>query len=150
MGHLVDATQSYHHRTATIYIEHSAGSGKSNTIGWLTHRLAPLHDAQNQRIFDSAIVVTDRVVLDQQLQDTIYQFEHKRGVVQKIDESSWQLAEARDTGGTGTLPTRREAAPGGAATGGGGRAPKYGGAVPQHGQARPAGEPEFLRLYCDS
>ena len=41
-------------------IEHSAGSGKSNTIGWLTHRLASLHDAQNQRVFDSVIVVTDR------------------------------------------------------------------------------------------
>ncbi len=75
-------------------VEHSAGSGKSNTIGWLTHRLASLHDAANQRIFDSVIVVTDRVVLDQQLQDTIYQFEHKRGVVQRIDESSRQLAEA--------------------------------------------------------
>ncbi|MBZ5636919.1 MAG: DEAD/DEAH box helicase family protein [Acidobacteriia bacterium] len=75
-------------------IEHSAGSGKSNTIGWLTHRLASLHDENNQRVFDSVIVVTDRVVLDQQLQDTIYQFEHKRGVVQKIDESSRQLAEA--------------------------------------------------------
>ena len=75
-------------------VEHSAGSGKSNTIGWLAHRLASLHDATNQRVFDSVIVVTDRVVLDQQLQDTIYQFEHKRGVVQKIDESSRQLAEA--------------------------------------------------------
>jgi type I restriction enzyme R subunit len=75
-------------------VEHSAGSGKSNTIGWLTHRLASLHDDDNRRVFDSVIVVTDRVVLDQQLQDTIYQFEHKRGVVQKIDESSRQLAEA--------------------------------------------------------
>jgi type I restriction enzyme R subunit len=75
-------------------IEHSAGSGKSNTIGWLTHRLASLHDAANQRVFDSVIVVTDRVVLDQQLQDTIYQFEHKRGVVQRIDESSKQLRES--------------------------------------------------------
>lgn len=75
-------------------IEHSAGSGKSNTIGWLAHRLSSLHDSENRRIFDSVIVVTDRVVLDQQLQDTIYQFEHKRGVVQKIDESSRQLAEA--------------------------------------------------------
>jgi type I restriction enzyme R subunit len=75
-------------------IEHSAGSGKSNTIAWLSHRLASLHDASNQRVFDSVIVVTDRVVLDQQLQDTIYQFEHKRGVVEKIDESSRQLAEA--------------------------------------------------------
>lgn len=75
-------------------IEHSAGSGKSNTIGWLAHRLASLHDTENQRVFDSVIVVTDRVVLDQQLQDTIYQFEHKRGVVQRIDENSRQLAEA--------------------------------------------------------
>jgi type I restriction enzyme R subunit len=75
-------------------IEHSAGSGKSNTIGWLAHRLASLHDAASERVFDSVIVVTDRIVLDQQLQDTIYQFEHKRGVVQKIDESSRQLAEA--------------------------------------------------------
>ena len=75
-------------------VEHSAGSGKSNTIGWLTHRLASLHDTANQRVFDSVIVVTDRVVLDQQLQDTIYQFEHKRGVVQRIDERTRQLAEA--------------------------------------------------------
>lgn len=75
-------------------VEHSAGSGKSNTIGWLAHRLASLHDDANQRVFDSVIVVTDRVVLDQQLQDTIYQFEHKRGVVQQIDERSRQLAEA--------------------------------------------------------
>jgi len=75
-------------------IEHSAGSGKSNTIGWLTHRLASLHDANNERVFDSVIVITDRVVLDKQLQETIYQFEHKHGVVQKIDEDSRQLAEA--------------------------------------------------------
>ncbi len=116
-------------------IEHSAGSGKSNTIGWLAHRLASLHDAGNARVFDSVIVVTDRVVLDQQLQDTIYQFEHKRGVVQQIDERSRQLAEAlenavpiiittlqkfpfvsrqllkladeRGVQGTGMLPTRR-------------------------------------------
>ena len=75
-------------------VEQSAGSGKSNTIGWLAHRLSSLHDVQNQRVYDSVIVITDRVVLDKQLQDTIYQFEHKRGVVQKIDESSRQLAEA--------------------------------------------------------
>jgi type I restriction enzyme R subunit len=75
-------------------VEHSAGSGKSNTIGWLAHRLASLHDVQEQRVFDSVIVVTDRVVLDSQLQDTIYQFEHRQGVVQRIDEHSKQLAEA--------------------------------------------------------
>nr|WP_292767911.1 type I restriction endonuclease [Mesorhizobium sp.] len=78
-------------------IEHSAGSGKSNTIGWLTHRLASLHDDVNARVFDSVIVITDRVVLDKQLQDTIYQFEHKHGVVQKIDENSRQLAEALES-----------------------------------------------------
>jgi type I restriction enzyme R subunit len=75
-------------------IEHSAGSGKSNTIAWLAHRLASLHDENNERVFDSVVVVTDRTVLDRQLQDTIYQFEHRQGVVQKIDEDSRQLAEA--------------------------------------------------------
>jgi len=79
-------------------IEHSAGSGKSNTIGWLAHRLASLHDDKNQRVFDSVIVITDRLVLDQQLQDTIYQFDHRQGVVQKIDENSRQLAEALESG----------------------------------------------------
>ena len=79
-------------------VQHSAGSGKSNSIGWLAHRLASLHDDNDRRVFDSVIVVTDRVVLDQQLQDTIYQFEHKHGVVQKIDENSTQLAEAIRTG----------------------------------------------------
>jgi type I restriction enzyme, R subunit len=79
-------------------VDHSAGSGKSNTIGWLAHRLASLHDVRNQRVFDSVIVVTDRIVLDKQLQDTIYQFEHRLGVVQKIEEGSRQLAEALESG----------------------------------------------------
>jgi type I restriction enzyme R subunit len=78
-------------------IEHSAGSGKSNTIGWLTHRLASLYNEQNQRIFDSVIVISDRRVLDQQLQDTIYQFEHRQGVVEKIDDNSRQLAQALES-----------------------------------------------------
>lgn len=116
-------------------VEHSAGSGKSNTIGWLAHRLASLHNTADQKVFDSVIVITDRRVLDKQLQDTIYQFEHRQGVVQKIDEDSRQLAEAltnsvpiiistlqkfpfvtrqllkmaeeRGAGGEGVLPTRR-------------------------------------------
>lgn len=75
-------------------IQHSAGSGKSNTIAWLAYRLSSLYDAADKRIFDSVIVVTDRTVLDQQLQNTIYQFDHKQGVVKKIDEDSKQLAEA--------------------------------------------------------
>jgi type I restriction enzyme R subunit len=79
-------------------IQHSAGSGKTNTIAWLAYRLSSLHNAQDQRIFDSVIVITDRRVLDQQLQDTIYQFEHKQGVVQKVDKNSSQLAEALEAG----------------------------------------------------
>ncbi len=79
-------------------IQHSAGSGKSNSIAWLAHRLASLHDNNDNLIFDSIIVVTDRRVLDKQLQDTIYQFEHKQGVVQKIDVDSKQLAEALASG----------------------------------------------------
>jgi type I restriction enzyme R subunit len=75
-------------------IEHSAGSGKSNTIAWLAHRLASLHHSNNSKVFDSVVVITDRVVLDKQLQDTIYQFEHKQGVVEKIDNNSRQLAAA--------------------------------------------------------
>lgn len=79
-------------------IEHSAGSGKSNTIGWLAHRLSSLHNEHDERIFDSVVVITDRVVLDRQLQNTIYQFDHRQGVVQKIDEDSRQLAEALESG----------------------------------------------------
>jgi type I restriction enzyme R subunit len=79
-------------------VQHSAGSGKSNSIAWLAHRLASLHDAQDQKIFHSVIVVTDRRVLDQQLQATIYQFEHKTGVVEKIDEDTRQLARALSQG----------------------------------------------------
>ena len=77
-------------------IQHSAGSGKSNSIAWLSHRLAGLHDKNNQKIFNSIIVVTDRKVLDNQLQDTIYQFDHVLGVVQKIDDqkTSADLREA--------------------------------------------------------
>lgn len=79
-------------------IQHSAGSGKSNSIAWLAHRLASLHDAHDAKVFHSVIVVTDRRVLDQQLQNTIYQFEHKTGVVEKIDENTQQLAKALSGG----------------------------------------------------
>ncbi len=79
-------------------IQHSAGSGKSNSIAWLAYRLASLHNQADQRIFDSVIVITDRIVLDRQLQDTIYQFEHKMGVVQKIDKNSTQLANSLSAG----------------------------------------------------
>ncbi len=79
-------------------VQHSAGSGKSNSIAWLAHRLASLHNDKDEKVFDSIIVVTDRIVLDQQLQNTIYQFEHKSGVVQKIDVDSTQLANALSAG----------------------------------------------------
>ena len=79
-------------------IQHSAGSGKSNSIAWLAHRLASLHDDRDRKVFHSIVVVTDRRVLDQQLQSTIYQFEHKTGVVEKIDENTQQLAKALSQG----------------------------------------------------
>ena len=79
-------------------VQHSAGSGKSNSIAWLAYRLSSLHNKLDERIFDSVIVITDRLVLDQQLQNTIYQFEHKTGVVQKIDKDSAQLADALEKG----------------------------------------------------
>ncbi|WP_103336818.1 type I restriction endonuclease subunit R [Amycolatopsis sp. CA-126428] len=86
-------------------IMHSAGSGKSNTIGWLAHRLSTLHGSAepgaldsaavqtgrieaNQAVFHKIVVVTDRSVLDKQLQDTIYQFDHTPGVVQRITGTS--------------------------------------------------------------
>jgi type I restriction enzyme R subunit len=75
-------------------IQHSAGSGKTNSISWLSHRLASLHNKDDQKLFDCVIVITDRRVLDQQLQDAIYQIEHAQGVVKAIDEDSKQLAAA--------------------------------------------------------
>jgi len=79
-------------------IQHSAGSGKTYSISWLAHRLANLHDSNDNPVFDSVIVITDRRVLDRQLQDSIYQLEHKHGVVEKIDKDSNQLAEALKSG----------------------------------------------------
>jgi type I restriction enzyme R subunit len=75
-------------------IQHSAGSGKTNSISWLSHRLSSLHTEEDEKVFDCVIVITDRKVLDRQLQDAIYQIEHAQGVVKAIDENSRQLAEA--------------------------------------------------------
>lgn len=81
-------------------IQHSAGSGKSNSIAWTAHQLASMYNADGQRLFNSVIVITDRTVLDSQLQNTIYQFEHAQGVVKPISRDvgkqskSEQLAEA--------------------------------------------------------
>ena len=79
-------------------IQHSAGSGKSNSIAWLAHRLSGLHDENDEKIFQSVIVVTDRRVLDSQLQNTVYQFDHVDGVVKKVDKNSQQLKDAINDG----------------------------------------------------
>jgi len=81
-------------------IQHSAGSGKSFTIAWLAHQLATLHDAGDQRVFDSIVVITDRRVLDRQLQRTMRQFEQTLGVVENIEKTSRQLKEALESGKT--------------------------------------------------
>lgn len=75
------------HGTSQNYlIEHSAGSGKTNSITWLAYRFASLHNAENQQIFDKIIVVTDRVIVDQQLQRAILSIEHKEGMVRNMDD----------------------------------------------------------------
>ena len=81
-------------------IQHSAGSGKTNTISWTTHQLASLHDANNKPIFSSVVVVSDRRNLDKQLQDSIFQIDHKHGVVAKIDDekNSSDLADELNKG----------------------------------------------------
>lgn len=79
-------------------IQHSAGSGKSNSIAWLAHHLSNLHDNNDNVVFNSTVVITDRLVLDKQLQDTIYQFEHVDGVVTKVDKKSEQLYKALNAG----------------------------------------------------
>jgi type I restriction enzyme R subunit len=79
-------------------VQHSAGSGKTMTIAWLAHQLSVLHDDQDQPVFDTVIVVSDRRVLDRQLQQAVRQFEKTRGVVETIDKDSLQLKEALETG----------------------------------------------------
>lgn len=74
-------------RTSQNYlIQHSAGSGKTNSIAWLAHRLTSLHDADNKIIFDNVIIVTDRVVVDRQLQKAIMGMEHKAGLIRVMDD----------------------------------------------------------------
>ncbi|MFN8857912.1 MAG: type I restriction endonuclease subunit R, partial [Planctomycetaceae bacterium] len=79
-------------------IQHSAGSGKTNSIAWSAHFLADLHDAQNRKVFDTVLVVSDRRVIDGQLQDAIYGFERTTGVVATIKgdqgSKSQELAQA--------------------------------------------------------
>jgi len=83
-------------------IQHSAGSGKTNSIAWTAHFLADLHDAQHRKMFDSVLVVSDRNVLDAQLQEAIFDFERTTGVVETItgegDSKSKQLGQALKNG----------------------------------------------------
>ncbi|WP_093039292.1 type I restriction endonuclease subunit R [Roseovarius azorensis] len=75
-------------------IQHSAGSGKSNTIAWTAHQIINLHDENDRPLFDTAIIVTDRLVLDRQLQNTIGGLAQTEGVVKKIDGTSRDLKDA--------------------------------------------------------
>lgn len=81
-------------------IQHSAGSGKSNTIAWLAHHLQSLHDADDVPVFDTVVILTDRRNLDAQLSETIDSVEHKRGVVVRIreEDGSAGLREALNSG----------------------------------------------------
>ncbi len=100
---LIAAVAGGGRRARRYLVQHSAGSGKTNSIAWLAHQLSSLHDAKDAKVFDSVIVITDRTVLDAQLQDAIYQFEHKHGVVARdhqrgTERSREQLAEALTDG----------------------------------------------------
>ncbi len=87
------------HGTGRNYlIQHSAGSGKSNTIAWTAHRLSDLHNERDEKVFDSVIIVTDRVVLDRQLQNTVKQFSQTAGVVVSIEGTSAELKAALESG----------------------------------------------------
>ena len=87
------------HGTGHNYLEqHSAGSGKSNTIAWLAHQAINLHDDQDKPIFDTAIIITDRLVLDRQLQATVASFEKTPGLVKKIGGTSRDLKAAIEAG----------------------------------------------------
>lgn len=81
---VADVTEN---RTSQNYlIQHSAGSGKTNSIAWLAHRLSSLHDRQNKMIFDNIIICTDRVVVDRQLQSAILGIEHVTGLIKVLDD----------------------------------------------------------------
>lgn len=84
------------HSEKNYLIQHSAGSGKTNTIAWLAHRLASLHDAEDNVIFDTVCIITDRIVVDRQLQNAVLSLEHKAGLIKVMDDTctSKDLAEA--------------------------------------------------------
>lgn len=74
------------HTSCNYLIEHSAGSGKTETISWLAHILATVHDANNDNVFDTVLIITDRIIVDRQLQEAILGIEHKSGQVKVMDD----------------------------------------------------------------
>jgi type I restriction enzyme, R subunit len=90
----LEADAREHGAGRSYLVEHSAGSGKSNSIAWLAHRLSTVHDAADVKVFDKVVIITDRVILDGQLQRTVFQIDHVQGVVERIDKDSAQLADA--------------------------------------------------------
>ncbi len=106
--HQLDVTRNLLHKVLVegpgqkYLIQHSAGSGKTNSIAWTAHFLADLHDTDNNKLFDSVLVVSDRTVLDDQLQEAIFDFERTKGVVATItgenSSKSGELAEALSGG----------------------------------------------------
>lgn len=106
--HQLDATRQLvadilaHGAGERYLIQHSAGSGKTNSIAWTAHFLADLHDADNNKVFDSVLVVSDRTVLDAQLQEAIFDFQRTTGVVATISDEhgskSAQLSQALKDG----------------------------------------------------
>jgi type I restriction enzyme R subunit len=102
--HQLDAVRKlvadvYAHGSGKNYlIQHSAGSGQSKSIAWLAHHLANLHDESDEVVFHSIIVITNRRVLDRQLQRDIYNMEHKPGVVVLVDKNSKQLTTVLNNG----------------------------------------------------
>lgn len=84
------------HSEKNYLIQHSAGSGKTNTLAWLSHRLASLHDKDNKQVFDTIVICTDRVVVDRQLQAAIQRLDHKSGLIKVMNDdcTSADLADA--------------------------------------------------------
>ena len=74
------------HTSFNYLIQHSTGSGKTKTIAWLAHRLASLHDLEDKQIFDNIVIVTDKVVVDRQLQEAVKQVDHKSGLIRVMDD----------------------------------------------------------------
>jgi len=99
-----------HRRPHRYLVQHSAGSGKTNSISWLAHRLSVLHDDATQPVFDSILVITDRNVLDAQLQEAIRQIDKTPGVIAHIDglggSKPQPLADALQ-GGTKIIATNQ-------------------------------------------